>query len=541
MRIDAVKLSTNNRLAIDYYQSDKAIMKYFDYLPFESATFQQRLADLKERQFNRFSLSEVLKQLNTDWDAPDSTLENIERLKDDNSVVVIGGQQAGLLTGPLFTIHKIVSIIHLAKKQEENLQVPVIPVFWIAGEDHDFEEINHILLAKKDRMQKYKIKQQVTNKQAMSSLELDKDAASHWIKQIFMDIPETEYTKDLYGLINKELDKSSSYVDFFARIILNLFEKEGLVLVDSGSPLVRELERNHFCELIDKQPWISKGVYQQTQKMKSNGYSVSIDAEENDAHVFYHKDGERILLIRDEEGNWVGKQNECRLTTDELLHIAKHKPELLSNNVVTRPLMQELLFPSLAFLGGLGEVAYWSVLKPAFEAIEIKMPPVLPRLSFTLMDRKIEKKLQHFGLDPIQVINRGLDQDKGNWLASQTSPPIELLTEQVKDSFDRAHKPLRNLANSLGPDLGGLAEKNLIYIFEDLHFLQDKMKKSLENKNKHAIESFNHMQTMLRPEGGLQERSWNVIPFINSFGTDFINQMVEHTYDFEQSHYIIYF
>ncbi|MRH42156.1 bacillithiol biosynthesis cysteine-adding enzyme BshC [Aquibacillus halophilus] len=539
MRIDPIKLETKNKL-IDEYRNNGEIMNKFDYLPFEASTFQQRFTDLQEREFDREGLATVLQKLNDNWGAPAATLENIERLKDKDSVVVIGGQQSGLLTGPLYTINKIISIINLAKQQERQLKVPVVPVFWIAGEDHDFAEINHIMLEKGSRMKKYKIPQRVSSKTSMSELDLDKDIAKAWLHRVFGELQETEFTNSYLELFEKCLNESNTTVDFFAKVIFSIFNKEGLVLIDSGNKLVRQLESEHFVTMIKNQQSVSEGVYQANQEIKQSGYSISMDVEENEAHLFYHKDGERILLVRSEDGSWIGKQNECEFTTDELLHIAKNNPELLSNNVVTRPLMQELLFPTLAFLGGLGEIGYWSILKPAFQTLEIKMPPILPRLSLSLVDRSTDKKLKKFSIPPNQIVNFGVELERGNWLATQTSSPIEMLTDQVKFSIERAHRPLKELAKEIRSDLGDVAEKNLFYLFQDIEFLEDKLMRALEEKYHQGLDDFDTLQTMLRPEGGLQERCWNIIPFLNLYGDAFIDQLSEQSYDYKVDHYLIY-
>lgn len=540
MRIDAMKLESNNRLATDYYASNPSIINHFDYSPYHPDVFNHRLKDIRERTFNRDRLTSVLKKLNAKWSAPDNTFDNIERLRDESSVVVIGGQQAGLLTGPLFTIHKIVSIIQLAKRQEELLNVPVIPVFWIAGEDHDFDEINHVLLSNDQKMKKHKIKQKVAQKVPMSSLEIDKTIATQWLKELFHELSETQFTAELYQTLEESLNASTTYVDFFARIIFKLFNDEGLVLIDSGDKEVRKLESEFFCELIQKQPQISEGVYERLQQVKSSGYSLSVDVEENDGHIFYHKNGERILLVKDQDGHWVGKQQECMFSKEELLNIAKDSPELLSNNVVTRPLMQELLFPNLAFIGGLGEVGYWSILKPAFQTMNMKMPPVLPRLSLTLVERGIDKRVKQYGIEIERAIKEGVELDRGNWLAAQTNPPISLLTEQVKKAFDQAHQPLRALASSMGSALGSMSERNLEYIYNDLEYLEKRMIKEIESKNEDAIRIFNYIQLSLRPEQGLQERSWNVIPFLNIYGDSFIKQILSYPLDFSKEHYLVY-
>ncbi|MDC3416489.1 bacillithiol biosynthesis cysteine-adding enzyme BshC [Aquibacillus salsiterrae] len=539
MRIDAIKLKLENRLANDYYASNPTIINHFDYSPYQIDVFNQRLNDLKERTFNRTELSDTLKSLNEEWGAPESTFENIERLKIENSVVVIGGQQAGLLTGPLFTIHKIISIIQLAKQQEKLLGVPVIPVFWIAGEDHDFEEINHVFHPNGQRMKKHKIRQHLTEKLPMSALDIDKEEASIWLAELFGELPETKYTSNLYQSIFNLLQASNTYVDFFARLIFNFFESEGLVLIDSGNSKVRGMESDFFCQLINKQPKISERVFNTLQELRSAGYSLSVDVDENEGHLFYHKNGERILLVKEGE-LWVGKQGECSFNTEELLAIAKESPELLSNNVVTRPLMQEYLFPSLAFIGGLGEVGYWSILKPAFHELGMKMPPVFPRLSFTLIEPFVDKRLKRFGLEIERAVKQGVELNKGNWLANQTNPPISLVAEQVKQAFDQAHLPLRHLASQLSPALRDLSEKNLEYIYEDLAFLEKRLLKEVERKNKEAIQAFNYIQWSLRPQQGLQERSWNVIPFLNKYGKSFIKDMLSYPLDLQEEHFLVY-
>src|SRR5699024_3294386 len=365
MRITPITLQKQNALIDDYRNHRSGILEHFDYDPYLESTYQSREKTLQNKHIDRENLTEALVTMNRRWDAPQSTYLNIERLKKDNSVVVIGGQQAGLLTGPMYTINKIISIIQFAKQQESKLQTPVIPVFWIAGEDHDFAEINHIYLPEHNTMKKYKLQQRISDKRPVSDISIDQSAAGEWIDQLFAGLAETEHTKKLYRTIRDCLRQSGTYVDFFARVIYQLFDKEGVVLADSGDSSMREMEKHHFATLIENQKKISSGVYTALQQLKQKGYAVSLEAEPDDAHLFYHDGNDRILLTRDDEGNWRGKQREVLLTTEELLETAQNDPSKLSNNVVTRTVMQECLFPTLAFIGGPGEVGYWSVLKPA--------------------------------------------------------------------------------------------------------------------------------------------------------------------------------
>lgn len=540
MRIHTIPIQTQNKLIQDYRNENENIMRHFDYNPFEPDVFQKRLKDIQDKNVDRKQLTDVLHSLNTKWNAPSSTLANIERLKEEDSFVVIGGQQAGLLTGPMYTINKVISIIHLAKQQEEQLQVPVIPVFWIAGEDHDFDEINHIFLQDTTRMKKYKLLQRVIEKQAVSNIAIDDVKAGEWINTLFAELNETSYTKDLYHAVKTCQTNSRTYVDFFAQIIFRLFDREGLVLVDSNDSQVRELESSYFVNLIENQPKTTDAISDSFAEITKLGYPLSIDVDTNDANIFYQKGNERVLLIRNANGDWIGKNNEVRITNEEILSIAKSKPELLSNNVMTRPLMQEMLFPSLAFIGGPGEISYWSVLKGAFHANDMKMPPVIPRLSFTIIERRVEKLLNNYQISAEHAINNGVIGIKKDWLAKKSNPPVEQIATELKQTIDQAHEPLRELAQSIRSDIGDLASKNLDYLIRDVAFLEKRISKSLEEKYDMEMNEFNQLQLALRPNDGLQERTWNPLPWINRYGIDFINQLADQSCSYEKEHFLVY-
>src|SRR5690625_4928737 len=258
MRIRPIQLETSNRFIENYRLEKNDVMEYFSYRPFES--LEKRVLDLRNRTFQRQALSEILNEMNTDWDAPEETLLQIDRLKDEGSVVVIGGQRAGLFTGPLCTIKKIILVVTFAKRQEKKLNIPVIPVFWIAGEDHDYDEINHIYTMRKGKLHKHAARQSLHLKQSISQVPIDKEKTAAWMEQALLDVIETEHTKEIYAVLENCLQQSHTYVDFFARMIYALFPDEGIVLIDSAHPSVRALESKWFIQMIEKQPAISKAV-----------------------------------------------------------------------------------------------------------------------------------------------------------------------------------------------------------------------------------------------------------------------------------------
>src|SRR5690625_2874300 len=227
MRICPTTLQHKNKLIEQYRAHDENVISFFDYKPFDS--LEQRISDLKGRKFQRQDLKETLYEMNLLWGAPAETLQNINTLTDENSVVVIGGQQAGLLTGPMYSVNKVISIILFAKKQEKKLNVPVIPVFWIAGEDHDYDEVNHIYMNKSGKLKKHMLQQTVTLKKSLSHLEFHKDKMKNWLEEAFQQIKETPHTKQLLDTLYSCLSTSKTFVDFFARCIFHLFPDEGVI------------------------------------------------------------------------------------------------------------------------------------------------------------------------------------------------------------------------------------------------------------------------------------------------------------------------
>src|SRR5690606_7913242 len=198
-------LITNN---IDTY-------KFFDYDIHSPLVYEKRRNDIIARSFPREELVDYLIRFNSRYHDDKYTISNIKRLLDPASVVVIGGQQAGILTGPLFTIHKIISILKLAKEQEKKLQVPVIPVFWIAGEDHDFAEINHLYVKERNTIKKKIIPQKQMRKSMVSNTVIDKEIVLGWIHEVFETYGETDFTNQLLDLLQKNLERSETYVDYF--------------------------------------------------------------------------------------------------------------------------------------------------------------------------------------------------------------------------------------------------------------------------------------------------------------------------------------
>ncbi|MEK4539780.1 bacillithiol biosynthesis cysteine-adding enzyme BshC [Bacillus sp. FSL R5-0585] len=524
-------------IVADYMNGKKEIQSCFDYMLTEDA-FKQRLHDLREREFFRQDLVAHLLEYNTKLQAGESTLQNVKALGDENTYVVIAGQQAGLLTGPLYTIHKVISILQLAKEKEESLGVKVVPVFWIAGEDHDMDEINHTFVAKNKKMKKTIFYDRNPKKASASESELSVEDCRNWIEEIFKTYPETNFTKDVLKFVDDALKKSNTYVDFFAHLITKIFANSGLILVDSHHPELRKLEIPFFKRIISKYKEVQEGLRNQQEVIKELGYKPIIETKSHAVHIFMEIDNERVLL-EEHQGKFVGKDGAHSFSYEELIEEMERNPARFSNNVVTRPLMQEYVFPTLAFIGGPGELAYWSELQQVFHTVGFQMPPVVPRLTITYVERDIATDLFDLQLREIDPFLNDVDKLRKNWLSNQIEEPIDDHFEKAKKEIADIHTSLQQFVKKIEPGLGAFAGKNELKINEQIELLERMLKRNVEKKYEVQLNKFRRIQFALRPLGAPQERVWNVCYYLNQFGLDFVDRVIENSFSWDGKHHVI--
>jgi bacillithiol synthase len=542
MEILNLSLSATNRFASNYLEKSPDVLSFFHYRFNDLSEDQKRLDEISNRNFPREKVADHIEKFMERFPSSEAVNNSLAKLKQSNSVVVIGGQQAGILTGPLYSIHKVISIIKLAEEKERQLGVPVVPVFWIAGEDHDFHEVNHVFMPVERRVDKWSYPEKVKQKKMVSDITLDKDLCRKWVINLIENYGETNFTKELITFAEKALMKSSTFVDFFANIVMELFKDYGLLIVDSGDSNFRQLQKENFSKQIENHREITNYLLEQQSVIGKNGYPITIDTHENAANLFYchPKSNERILLEYDSINNtYVGKSGAVSFTKDELLQIASHDPAKLSNNVVTRPLMQELLFPTLAFIAGPGEISYWAELKLVFEHFNIKMPPIVPRINITLLERAIESDMNELKLELAEVLSRGSVEERDRYLDSIKDKEAAELFYSLKSQLLKQYQLIEAKTNEIDSSLLPLLKKNENYLVKQIEFMETKLEESVQSKFDVILSKFNRIDLSLRPDGFPQERVWNLFYYLNQYGTNFIKELMELEFEFDGRHKVI--
>lgn len=534
-------LPSLNRFASDYLQGQFAVEDFFHYDLASNDLYQNRYKELMNRKFMRQQIADYIEHYMERFPKSEAVLKNIADLRKEESVVVIGGQQAGLLTGPLYTIHKVISIIKLAEEQEKELQRRVIPVFWIAGEDHDVAEVNHVYVMKEGKPTKKTYPSYQPFKTMVTDIELDSNLMEQWFEDIVGTYGETDFTRQLINQMKEFVQHYNTFVDFFTALIHQWFKEYGLLLMDAADPELRKIESKFFEQIIERSEEITSAVLAQQAFIQNQGYKRMIEMEDDAANLFYYiKDKKDRCLLKGCAGQFSGKNGELTFSEEQLLQIAKETPEQLSNNVVTRPLMQELLFPVLAFISGPGEISYWAELKKVFEIFAIKMPPIVPRLNITFVERGIETDLQELGLTLETVLTEGTEMSLGQYLESVKDDDLHQLLQQMKNDLLTNHQRLSQHAVELDKGIEPLLQKNLFFIEQQLDFLNKKIEDRTKEKHEIVVRKYERIQQSLYPLHSPQERVWNIFYYINKYGPDFVEEIMKLSFQFNNQHKIVY-
>ncbi|WP_066252573.1 bacillithiol biosynthesis cysteine-adding enzyme BshC [Neobacillus drentensis] len=544
MEILNLSLPATNRFASNYLEQSPEIQSFFHYRYNECNDDDKRVSELSNRSFPRMEVAEHIESFMKRFPSSEAVIKSIDKLKTNNSLVVIGGQQAGILTGPLYSIHKVISIIKLAEQKEKQLGIPVVPIFWIAGEDHDFQEVNHVFVPVNQKADKWTYPERVVKKKMVSDIQLNQEVCLTWVHNLIENFGETEHTNKLLEFAKEQVSISYTFVDFFANIIMELFKDYGLLIVDSGNKEFRQLQKEFFKSQIFHHEAITDKLLEQQRKIEKSGFPITIEASEENANLFYYDRnmGERILLEYD-RGNdrFVGKSGSLAFTREHLVVLAEENPAYLSNNVVTRPLMQEWLFPTIAFIAGPGEIAYWAELKLVFEHFDIKMPPIVPRLNITILDRSVETDVAELHLNLADVLSAGTMKGRHQFLESIKDKEVESLFSITKDQLIKQYRQLEAKTLELDRGLLPLLKKNESYLIKEIEFLEKKLDESVRLKHDNIIKKYARVDLALRPDGFPQERVWNIFYYLNQYGLNFISDLMAGSFEFDGRHKVMKF
>lgn len=545
MRLDAVEWKKTQLFAEDYLKNLPSVSGRFDFLPWDKTEWKRRADWLdgfdagRPSRADRAGLIDALQRFNEHIQNAPEALRAVHRLADPATLAVVGGQQAGLFTGPLMVVYKAVSLIGAAKQAENLLGRPVVPVFWIAGEDHDFDEVNHwYTLTPQLEIDKWKLPHPTGVRTSVSRLPIESwgEALEH------MDavLPQSEFKTELMDRLRGFSEASSTLTVFFARVMAWLFGRHGLILMDSDDPALRALEAPMFERLIADSGVLNRAFLEGKSAVEKLGYQPQADVSGNGVNLFLFDENEERKLLHQEEGLIADKRGTLTYTPEQLAELARTNPSRFSNNVLTRPLMQEFLFPVLGTVLGPGEIGYWGLLREAFHTVGFRMPVVFPRLEFTLLEGTVQKHLEKYALTFSDVLEH-FEEKKAVWLREQDQLGLEGTFTETKRTFADLYEPVVQKVGTINPGLRKLGETNLKKILDQIDFLHARAAEAQESQFASALRHWERIRLTLAPYSKPQERVYNVFAYLNKYGTDWLDELLQLSLEPDGKHRLIYF
>lgn len=464
---------------------------------------------------NRAALVEALLEQHKSLPNSDKTIAHIQSLSDNNTYTITTGHQLNLFTGPLYFIYKIVTVLKLVKDLAASFpDKHFVPVYWMATEDHDFEEINHTFIGNKF----------ITWPKASfgPSGQIETSDIHRTVQQYQAILGLSEPSKELSTWVESAYLKHNNLAKATRSLVHSIFHEYGLVIVDAQHQSIKQYFLPYILDELEHHA-NENLVLQDSQKLLSKGYGNQVTPRE--INLFYMSKESRNRIILEKSGKYRVLDQDLSFEKQEILELAKQHPERFSPNVVLRPLYQEVILPNLAYVGGGAEVAYWMQLKSVFKRADIPFPILIPRNSALIISDSLNMKIQKMGLSYVDLF-KDSHTVKNEYVQTHTEEALSL-TDELKE-FASLFERIKLRAHKIDPTLSPSTEAVKVRLERALNRLEKKLLKAEKRNFGDALQNIDQIQHKIFPNDILQERIENFGLYYVKYGKDFIPNLIEH-------------
>ena len=516
-----------SKLIVDYLAEKKSLQQFYRYFP-SLENFEKQLQEKKKnyslttRKVLVNSLQEQYKNVSTSA----LTEENIQALTQENTFTITTGHQLNLFTGPLYFLYKIISTINLTEVLAEKYpDKNFVPVYWMATEDHDFEEINFFNF-KEEKIQ--------WKKEAKGAVgELSTEGLQNALEEFSSKLNRSKNADFLEKLFEKAYLEHENLTQATRFLANELFGEYGLVILDGNdSSLKKEFSPFIKNELLHQTSF--KKVTETTEKLENKDYKSQVNPRE--INLFYLKDNLRERIIKEENLYFI-HETEIRFTEEELLAEIENYPERFSPNVIMRPLYQEVILPNLCYIGGGGELAYWLQLKDYFASEKISFPILLLRNSALLISKKQAQKVNNLN---VSVVDLFLNQAELETKRTTEISKIDIDFSAQKKHLQQQFEDLYFLAEKTDKSFIGAVAAQEKKQINGLSHLEKRLLKAQKRKLKDELNRLIKIQDQLFPKQNLQERQANFSEFYQDYGKGLIQKLKTELNPLQEQFTIIY-
>ncbi|MEO5788061.1 bacillithiol biosynthesis cysteine-adding enzyme BshC [Gelidibacter sp.] len=504
-------------LICDYLDEKEDLKPFYNRFP-TLENFKKQIEE-KQLSFNKDHRADLIKSLMIQYEdlkISSATLTNIDLLKHGTTFTVTTGHQLNLFTGPLYFFYKIISTINLCKElKQDNPTYNFVPIYWMATEDHDFDEINFF---------NFKGRKVQWNKNASGAVgELDLEGLDQVYGAFSAQLDSSDNAKSLKDLFYQSYLEHDNLTDATRFLVNKLFSIYGLVILDGNDPLLKKLFIPYIEEeLINQTSFEKVSITNDAINELPSNYKIQVNPRE--INLFYIKENLRERIL-ETNGVFGVLDTNIRWTKEELLAEVNEHPERFSPNVILRPLYQEVILPNLCYIGGGGELAYWLQLKSNFESHKVTFPVLLLRNSAVLITEMQKKKLKKMKVAVTDLfLNQNDLMDKVTKSISDINIDFSLQKEQLHDQFEELYE----LADKTDKSFKGAVAAQEVKQIKGLENLERRLLKAQKRKMDDVLVRVRLLQDELFPKQSLQERHMNISEFYLEYGEGIIQTLVQN-------------
>lgn len=515
-----------NHLLDDYIHAAPALAPFFPGHPFDPDAYRRKAGEVRTR-FSPDDLERMAPAVRPNDDAAADRLREIAR---GNGFFVTTGQQPGLFTGPLYTVYKALSAVALAARLEALLDAPVLALFWIASDDHDWEEASHTyVLDTGNALRRLELTPPIGDaRHAMGRIPLvgpTGNLVESALTELAQVLPSSDFTPDLLDRL-REAYSGGSVADGFARALSGVLEGLTLGFVDSRAPEVRSLSLPLIRRELERSAAHEEALRRQTARLEEAGYGVQVPILEGAANVFVEGEAEgRERLVRDGDG-WRLRRSGRRLSAGEMERLLGEEPDRFSPNVVLRPVVESAIFPTLAYVGGPGEARYLAQTGCLFAAHGVGMPLVFPRFAVTLVEAKVGKVLERFGLEP-SAFGRPVHELVAGAVREEMPAEVEAAITRLRRSLEEGYGGVATAAAAIDPTLESPIVRARDEGMKSLSDVERKIRQHVKLRRENELDQLEKAAANLMPLGKPQERVLNVHHYLARYGPALLPAILE--------------
>jgi bacillithiol biosynthesis cysteine-adding enzyme BshC len=518
------------KLFLEYFDHFEKVKSFYVYPPTMPAVKRAaRKVDYPDDR--RAEVTSILRRQNAALGAGAETMSSLARLE-KGAVAVVSGQQVGLFSGPAYSVYKALSAVQIAEELTRG-GISAVPIFWMATEDHDIDEVRHATWFDKGKLVRFELPAAAEVGRPVGRIRLGEQIEP--LLQEAAEMLANEGSDLLAQYLIESYGPEETYGSAFGKLFARLFAERGLILMDPLDAGLHKVAAPLYQHALAERDALNEKLLQRGKELDRAGFDAQVKVTARSTLLFHLAHGLRQVVTA---SNGKFQAGEKTWTRDELVHKTHAEPENFSPNALFRPVVQDYLLPTGAYIAGPAEISYFAQSEVAYRHLLVRMPVILPRAGFTLVDAKADKLLRRYGLSI-----------EGVWAGSQGlrhKMEGKSLPGSLAKRFDRDQKQIAKMLEQLGnqigrldPTLKGTVERARKRIEYHLDKLRRKTGRAQDQKSGLIAEHERYLESLLYPHKSLQSRELCLLPFLARWGAGGLGELQKLSTGKKSGHHFV--